>query len=571
MRRIKNKDLASLLMQLRYTPQSKRRDQLAEAEKLFDIIRPDKEYPFEFIHFRIIGFHPNTTPDQPVVIGDEILDDLSIFISKLSDQIADPVDTEDGPVHTIEQLAETLGVSRKTIQRWRTRGLIARKSVFSDGRKRLAFRQSAVDKFIADHPDLIGRAKSFERVTEPQKQHILKLIRKLALVGDMSRHRIIDSVATETSRAHETVRCILKEHEKAHPESHIFDRPAGPLSAADAAELYRLYKQDTSIKELMHRFGRSRSSIYRVVNIRRAKALLAKKIEFVPSSEFETADQQQFLAEALPPPVAQQSVSPDNFRKLTTDLAAESLPRYLHTLKSTPTLNRDAETALFRRYNYTKYLIARKRPQLKKPTPSSALLDQIEDYLTQADDIRNHLIEANLRLVVGIARKHTSSTTANMVDLVSEGNLSLVRAVEKFDYTKGFRFGTYASWTISKDFARKIPAETSRPDQARGELFDHIQQDLPAQASEDLATLERAHRSLADVITSELDEREQFVILNRFGPIGEPIRKKTRSLREVGEDLGLTKERIRQIELTALQKLRQCLSTEEFELLTGLP
>jgi RNA polymerase sigma factor (sigma-70 family) len=85
----------------------------------------------------------------------------------------------------------------------------------------------------------------------------------------------------------------------------------------------------------------------------------------------------------------------------------------------------------------------------------------------------------------------------------------------------------------------------------------------------DVASTEKTRRSLSGVIKNELDEREQYVILNRFGLTGSPIREQTKTLQQVGEELGLSKERTRQIELSALQKLRQSLSREEFELLIG--
>ena len=85
----------------------------------------------------------------------------------------------------------------------------------------------------------------------------------------------------------------------------------------------------------------------------------------------------------------------------------------------------------------------------------------------------------------------------------------------------------------------------------------------------DVLAIERTRQSLAQVIREELDEREQYVILHHFGLVGSSIRKSTKTLQQIGDELGLTKERIRQIELTALQKLRLCLSSEQFELLTG--
>jgi len=590
MRNIKSQSLAQLLLQLRFTPENKRRAQLDAAEELYAVIEPDKEYPFEFVCFRITGFHPTGLGADEIIKGDELLDDLRIFFSRLSSRLAHPVTEQDQKIYTIEELAKTLEVSTKTIYRWRERGLLARKFIFYDGKRRLGFSQSTVDKFLKANPDLVTMAKGFSRLTDEQKQQIINQAAKLAAETNLPRHQIINRISAETGKCHETIRYTLLNYEKANPDKPISTQPTGVIEPAQATEIYRLFKQGCNVKDLMRRFKRNRSSIYRIINQRRAKALLARKIEYIPSNEFLEKDaQEKILAKPIdntelparkdvvlgtPPQGVPRSV-PRSVPSGTSgtygeplELARGSLPEYLQTLKISPVLNREQEVELFRRYNYLKFLASRALADIKPTRVSGIRLSQIEKYLAQAEEIKRRIIEANLRLVVGVARKHTAGV-ASLLDLVGEGNISLMEAVEKFDYTRGFRFATFASWIIAKDFARKIPSQTGRLDKATTASLANIHRELRAEDAADFAAMEQAHRSLTQVIEDNLTERERYVILNRFGLVGSPIRKETKTLKQIGEELGLSKERVRQVELIALQKLRQSLSSEEFELLTG--
>ena len=561
MRPIKSQNLAQLLMQLRFTPEKKRRKQLDAAEKLVAIIEKDKEYPYEFVCFRITGFQPKSDTESELIKGDELLEDLRIFISKLSGKLARPVTEQSQKIYSVEELAENIGVSTKTIYRWRKQGLVARKYIFDDGKRRLGFLQSTVDEFLTSHPDLAGKAKNFSRLTDRQKQQIVKQAVKLAAGKNLSRYRIIDMISTKTGKCHETIRYTLLNYENAHPDKPIFKKTAGVIGLAQAAEVYRLYKQGCNIKELMKRFDRNKSSIYRIINRRRAKALLARKIEFVASDEFLDKDAKaRILTE--PPDKSEPSVLKNTE---PTKLTGSSISEYLHSLRDTPVLNREQEVELFRRYNYLKFLACQSRAGIKLSRVSGKMISQIESYLSQAEEIKRRIIEANLRLVVNIARKHTLSG-ANLLDLVSEGNISLMHVVEKFDYSRGFRFSTFASWAIAKDYAHKIPDQLSK---TRKASLANIHREMRTEDAADFAAIERAHQSLTQVIKDNLTDREQYVIMNRFGLVGPPIKKQTKTLVQIGQELNLSKERIRQIELTALQKLRQSLSPEEFELLTG--
>ncbi len=550
-------------MQLRFSPLKQRRKQLDSTEKLLAAVDKEKEYPFEFVCFMITGFRPRGPVAQHLIKGNELAEDLRIFIARLSSILALHADEQNQKVYTVEELAKNFGVSTKTINRWREQGLLARKFIFKGGKKRLGFLQSAVDKFARANPHLAPKAKTFTRLTKNQKRMIIKQAAALAAKGKVSSYQIIKQIAAGIGRARETIRYTILNYERANPDKPVFGKLPGAISPTDAAELYRLFQQGTGIKELMKRFSRSKSSIYRIINRRRVKALLTKKIEFVASNEFlEENAREKILAK----PIDFEKLVPAG-RSSSFELSGASLPQYLQNLKDTPVLNRKLEAELFRMYNYLKYLASTARTDLRIDNAPGARVNEIENYLAQADAIKKIIISANLRLVVSIANKHTGSG-AELVDLVSEGNFSLMRTVEKFDYTRGFRFATYAAWAIAKNYARKIPAEAARADKTESAPLADVQRDLRITEAVDFAAIERARQSLIQVIKNELDEREQYIILNHFGLVGPPVKKQRKTLKQIGDELGLTKERVRQIELTALQKLRQSLSIEEFELLT---
>jgi len=562
-RTIRDPNLAQLLMQLRFTPQDKRHGELEAAEKLYALIDDARQYPFDFVCFHITGFQPKGDISHQLIEGRHLREDLEVFIAKLSGTLAASASEQSEKVYTAEELAERFNVSTKTIGRWRRRGLLARRFVFDDGRHRFGFLESTIERFAQDNAKLIAQAGGFRRLTAKERQQVVRQARHLAARMSSSRHQIIERICRKLGVAHETVRYTLQEYEKQHPDKPIFGRPSGRMRPTDAAELYRLHKQGIGVRQLMARFDRSRATIYRIVNQRRAMTLLARKIEFVPSEAFVREDARQKI---LGRPLKMNKPERDK-RVEPFEMVGESLlPEYLQVLKTTAVLSRDEEIELFRRYNFLKYLAATERHQIRLARVSATLLSQLEDYLEQAENIRRRLIEANLRLVVSIASKHTGDG-ANFSDLVSKGNFALIQAVEEFDYTTGFRFSRRASLNIAKEYA-KVSGRSTELTRKRAESLATIQRGL-RQTAADVLAIERTRQSLAEVIREELDEREQYVILHHFGLLGTSVRKQTKTLKQIGDELGLTKERIRQIELTALQKLRQCLSTEQFELLTG--
>jgi RNA polymerase sigma factor (sigma-70 family) len=143
--------------------------------------------------------------------------------------------------------------------------------------------------------------------------------------------------------------------------------------------------------------------------------------------------------------------------------------------------------------------------------------------------------------------------------------MSLLKAVEKFDYARGYEFSTYASWAVMKNFARSIPEESYRLDRyvtGRDELLD-VDRD-PRRGPHKVPFVEGLRRSLNQVM-SMLDDREREIIVHHYG-LGDG--RQSRTLAELGERFGVTKERVRQIEARAIKKLRRALSPEELDLLS---
>jgi RNA polymerase primary sigma factor len=328
---------------------------------------------------------------------------------------------------------------------------------------------------------------------------------------------------------------------------------ASARDEATPAQIYRQWRLGASVEALVARFGLSRSRIERALNEMRARRLLEAPLEFISDPSFEDP---AAVAEILGP-------SPEPAGGLGTRRvrAGAGLPPYLAGLYDVPLLSREQERSLFRKMNYLKYRAHQLRAALEPSHCDAAQLDEIERLQHEALSIKNQLIQANLRLVVSIAKKHVGPMN-NLFELVSDGNVSLIRAVEKFDVSRGFKFSTYASWAILKNFTRSIPEERRRRDRfvvGHDEYFE-IAPDTRSDASEQ----ERDHRRSQELVQrmlGRLDARERRILMSRYG-IGGAAEQ---TLEQLGRELGITKERVRQIQSRAQEKIRKLALKQKLE------
>ena len=284
----------------------------------------------------------------------------------------------------------------------------------------------------------------------------------------------------------------------------------------------------------------------------------------------------------------------------------DGVRRYLHELSSHQLLTAADEVALGRAIAIGReagIALARKR------SVSEAERLRLDTLVADGDAARERFIAANLRLVVSIAKRYQSASMP-LSDVIQEGNLGLMRAVEKFEPERGFKFSTYATWWIRQAITRaiadkgrtiRVPAHVSealgvlartgttlqrqlgreptvdelaeatglRPERVvdyqaavhetvslsapineeQGELADLLADDV--QTPFDAAASKLEHEAL-DAVLALLSDRERVVLRLRFGLDGSV----PRTLEDVGREFALTRERIRQIEAKALTKLR---------------
>ena len=184
------------------------------------------------------------------------------------------------------------------------------------------------------------------------------------------------------------------------------------------------------------------------------------------------------------------------------------------------------------------------------------------DCTTRRSRPRTRSSAPTFGLVVSIAKRYVGPA-GDFFELVSDGNMSLIRAVEKFDFSRGNRFSTYASWAIMKNFARAISAVFRHRDRFRtshSEMFSTTEDPRADQYEQESAQILR--ESHVERILDRLDERERQIVTSRFGLTRgqEPL-----TLKQIGAAMGVTKERIRQIQCRAMSKLRKAAKEDRIE------
>lgn len=563
MKTYRHPEIKQLAHELALSPTRHRLRQLSGIARAIELIDSDREYPYSFVCFTITGYRPRRKSEDAVLSGEALRADLIDLMDDLTAESPIPVEAACGSLFDADSLARRFNVSTKTISRWRYRGLPGAWYVAADQKPRLSFPARDVQRFVAQNLDLVRRGAAFAVMGEAEKKGIIDRARILVAAQPSSLHAVTIQLAAETGRAVETIRYTLRRFDRDHPDQALFDRAEQPRALDEAGLVREAFVAGESIPSLCKRFEKREGEIRRLLTRARAAEFAAQPIAYVYNESFDAPDAEVRILDGAPPLGDRGKTVAD----VTLTRTPSEVPPYLQELYKTPLLSREEEVDSFRRMNFLLHQAEMLRRKLAAAPQHATAADiqAVETKLDAANRIKNQIVQANLRLVVSIARRHTfGHPSINLFELVSDGNLSLMKAVEKFDYARGFRFSTYGTWAISRGFARSVPDELSHVDrfQTGCEELLSAAGGTDAEAPTPVDGLKLA---LADGFKT-LEDRERVILQRHFGLESDAD---TQTLDEIGRELGISKERVRQIEIRALAKLKGALGPRAVELLAG--
>lgn len=473
--RISVPSLSRLAQELRFAPRDAIIRDLERIEALAPQIDPAAEYPEEWIVYRVTGFRADApTPPTPgasvLVRGSDLLADLSALVERLSTAARLTLGELGDRTITIDTLMASWKLSRKTVERLRRQGLVARRAVGADGKWRLAFSTTVIDAFAGAHPDLLGRAAAYTRMAPALRARVLRraaLYRRAGLTLNQAALRI----ARRYQRSHEAIRQQLIGNDRRATAS---GRPPifgwrGPIRPSHAEHALAAASRGMEPRRSARGLKRSPASLRRAMNLIRAERLRALGLR----------------SHDAPVP-ATLAGAPLDGSHASADIGAEGITDLLAFI--TAARKREVPIGVVERARAHAYreLLARAgawTASLDPASPAAESLDRIETALRWASRLKAELVRAHLALAVQTIEERAAlrlddQRAPRAVELVELGLHACCRAIDAFEPSKGGRLAAPINLFLTREIARWLkeprPPQVDIPGRATPRLSSGI-------------------------------------------------------------------------------------------------
>lgn len=458
--------IAELGEQLRFGSRRTLLRHLDRIEELAVQIEDDGVYPEDFVVFRVSGYRPETSAGR-MLAGAALRGDLSALAERLSESAGlTEADLGEG-CETVATLMDRWGVTRKTIERYRRLGLVARRVDLGSGRRALVFGRAVVEAFERRHTERLGRAARFTRVSGAEAERMARRAARYRARLGWSLNRVAHRLASRTGRSPEGVRQLLRRADRGRADP-VFPEP-GPPTARERLLAVRAVRRGVEPALLARRWGRRKSAVLRALHEGRADLL--RSLELPDGSSPDPGP----AVHAAPAREGLGVDAPGDLGGLISRMRERAAP---------VAVEERARAAAYRA------LVGAAGARIAALPPASAAgpdLDEIETMLRWAAMLKVCLVASQLRLGIdtleqrlggpleSLAPARASELAMGLIGVIGEG-------VDRFDPSRGGRLAAPVSLALGRwcarvpdaahaaepgRAARRMPAGVPAPDWTR--------------------------------------------------------------------------------------------------------
>ncbi|MEL6395313.1 MAG: sigma factor-like helix-turn-helix DNA-binding protein [Planctomycetota bacterium] len=516
---IKHPSLRALAEDLRFGSKAALRRQIETIESMAGELDADERYPVDWIVFRVSGYRPESPELGEPVAGDALLTDLSALCETLCENAG--LTTNDLPEGSMPApaLCERWGVSRRSIDRYRRLGLIARRLASAGRRQALAFTPAAIAAFERTHADMLARASGASQMPGADRSRALERARELRNEG-LTRLKAAERLASELGRSREAMRTLLEKHDlelEADGAPPLF-APVRRVNGRARGLCLRLARRGAGWAEIAATLRAdlditlSSSAVRRLVNERRAEILRRLDLTTPHSPAFERAD----AADTL--------LSPEIVRNGTVAVPPADLREQLETGRAVRPLAAGDESALALAHQFLRWRAAGAVLRLARPTASAVAIDHAETDLRWAGLLRVRLLASQLGAIVAALEGAGPGPLLGRAGPEARAQLAEAlrvsgHAVDRFAPLRGGRLGASVSLALGR---AKLGAHTAS-DPGTGRAGRRMAAGLAPVELDRLRPSPRWHAWITPPpwcdtpSLSALEDRDREILVARFG------------------------------------------------------